>query len=147
MPVARSLDIQIKRAYDPPAAGDGARLLVDRLWPRGLTREAARIDEWLKDVAPSHELRRWFGHDPERWQEFLRRYAAELDARPDAWRPILERAARGRVTLVYSARDAEHNQARALLRYLERRGRGSKRVPAKRRAAPPKRAAKRSIRR
>lgn len=144
--MARSPDIRIKRAYDPPAAADGVRLLVDRLWPRGLKKESARIDAWIREVAPSHELRRWFGHDPERWREFVRRYVAELNANPDAWRPILERAGEERVTLVYSAHDPEHNQARALLQYLERRGRTprAKRAPAKRRGAP---ARKRSTKR
>lgn len=117
--------LAIKRVYDPPAPTDGARLLVDRLWPRGLKKQEARLDGWLKDVAPSDELRRWFGHDPARWREFVRRYEAELDARPEAWRPILERARRERLTLVYGARDTEHNQARVLLGYLQRRLRAS----------------------
>jgi uncharacterized protein YeaO (DUF488 family) len=110
--------IRVKRVYEPPDASDGARFLVERLWPRGLTREALRLDGWLKEVAPSHALRRWFGHDPAKWDEFQRRYRAELDERPEAWRPLLEAARRGDVTLLFSARDAEHNNAVALQRYL-----------------------------
>ncbi len=107
-----------KRAYDAPRASDGVRLLVDRLWPRGLRRASARLDDWCKDVAPSDELRRWFGHDPRRWPEFVRRYSAELDEKEETWRPILARARRGTVTLVYAARDGEHNNAVALAGYL-----------------------------
>lgn len=110
--------IRVKRVYDPPESDDGMRFLVERLWPRGLSKVALCIDGWLRDVAPSHELRRWFGHDPKRWEEFRRRYFAELDARPEAWRPLLEAAARGNVTLLFSARDTEHNNAVALRDYL-----------------------------
>jgi len=113
--------IKIKRAYDPPARGDGKRLLVDRLWPRGMTKEKLRLADWLKDVAPSNALRKQFHHDPARWDEFQRRYFAELDAHPEAWQPILQAARRGTVTLVYGARDAERNNAVALKAYLERR--------------------------
>ena len=119
--------IKIKRAYDPPARGDGRRYLVDRLWPRGMTKEKLQLDGWLKDVAPSEALRKWFGHDPAKWDEFQRLYFAELDAHPDAWHPILRAARRGNVTLVYGARDTEHNDAVALKVYLgvlsETRGR------------------------
>ena len=111
--------IQVKRAYDPPDPHDGDRFLVDRLWPRGLKKEALRLDSWLRDVAPSDELRHWFGHDPARWDEFQHRYVAELDGKPSAWQPILAAARRGPVTLLYSARDAEHNNAIALKTYLE----------------------------
>jgi uncharacterized protein YeaO (DUF488 family) len=111
--------IKIKRAYDPPGRGDGKRFLVDRLWPRGVTKEKLRLDDWSKDVAPSDALRKRFHHDPAQWGEFQRRYFAELDARPDAWQPILDAAWRGTVTLVYSARDTEHNNAVALKTYLE----------------------------
>jgi uncharacterized protein YeaO (DUF488 family) len=111
--------IKIKRAYDPPARGDGKRFLIDRLWPRGVKKETLRLDAWLKEVAPSDALRRWFGHDPAKWDEFQRRYFAELDARPDAWHPILRAAQRGNVTLIYGARDTEHNDAVALKAYLE----------------------------
>lgn len=111
--------IRVKRVYDAPAPDDGTRFLVDRLWPRGVSRGTLQISAWLKDAAPSHALRRWFGHDATRWQEFQERYFAELDSRPQAWQPILEAARCGTVTLVYSARDADHNQAVALKSYLE----------------------------
>ena len=111
--------IHVKRVYEPADPEDGTRFLVDRLWPRGLAKEALALDGWLKDLAPSDALRRWFGHDPARWEEFQRRYAAELDARPDAWRPILEAARQGRVTLLFSARDTQHNNAVALKAYLD----------------------------
>ena len=109
--------------YDPPAPGDGIRILVDHLWPRGLKKEAARFDDRLKEVAPSDALRRWFGHDPARWEEFRRRYFAELDAKPEAWQPILEPARTGTVTLLHAARDSVHNNAVALKSYLEGRAR------------------------
>jgi uncharacterized protein YeaO (DUF488 family) len=112
--------IQIKRVYEPAAAGDGARFLVERLWPRGMKKAALEMEGWLKDVAPSTALRQWFGHDPERWAEFQRRYDAELDAAPDAWAPLVAAARQGPVTLLYSARDTEHNAALALRDYLER---------------------------
>lgn len=113
--------IHVKRVYDPPEEADGARLLVDRLWPRGLRRDRLQLAGWLKDVAPSDELRRWFHHDPESWEAFCRRYAAELDAHPETWQPLLEMARQGEVTLLYSARDAQHNNAVALKAYLERK--------------------------
>lgn len=103
--------ITIKRAYTSPAADDGRRFLVDRLWPRGVSRAALGLGAWLKDVAPSDALRRWFGHYPARWDEFCRQYFAELDSKPEAWRPIVEAARHGNVTLLYSARDTEHNNA------------------------------------
>jgi uncharacterized protein YeaO (DUF488 family) len=112
--------IQIKRAYDPPAASDGTRFLVDALWPRGIKKKDLQLDGWLKDAAPSSKLRRWFGHDPARWEEFQQRYFAELDAKPEALQPIRDAADKGNVTLIYSARDTEHNNAVALLRYLEK---------------------------
>ncbi len=110
--------IKVKRVYDPPSSRDGRRFLVDRLWPRGIKRDALSLVDWLKDIAPSDTLRRWFAHDPSRWETFKRRYAAELDRRPEAWRPLLEAARRGTVTLLYSARDPEHNNAVALKAYL-----------------------------
>ncbi len=113
--------IKVKRVYEPPSPADGARFLVERLWARGLTREALPLDGWLKDVAPSAELRRWFAHDPAKWSTFRRRYFAELDARPEAWRPLREAARRGTVTLLYSARDETHNSAVALKEYLARK--------------------------
>jgi uncharacterized protein YeaO (DUF488 family) len=111
--------IRVKRVYEPPSAEDGRRYLVERLWPRGLRKDALPLDGWLREVAPSDALRRWFGHDPARWEEFRRRYAAELDARPDTWRPLLEAARQGPVTLLFSARDTEHNNAVALKAYLD----------------------------
>ena len=116
--------IRIKRVYDPPESDDGPRFLVDRLWPRGVKREALPMDAWLKDVAPSEVLRRQFHHDPARWDEFRHAYAAELDGKPEAWRPILKTARWGNVTLLYSARDKEHNNAAVLKAYVEERLRG-----------------------
>ena len=111
--------IRVKRVYEPPAAEDGRRFLVERLWPRGVRRDALLLDGWLREVAPSDGLRRWFGHDPAKWDEFRRRYAAELDERPESWRPLLEAARQGPITLLFSARDTEHNNAVALKAYLE----------------------------
>jgi uncharacterized protein YeaO (DUF488 family) len=111
--------LQIKRTYDPPSRGDGRRILVERLWPRGMKKEALAADAWLKEVAPSTELRRWFGHRGERWEEFRRRYRKELHANPSAWVPLLEADGRGTVTLLYSAHDVLHNGAVVLLDYLE----------------------------
>jgi uncharacterized protein YeaO (DUF488 family) len=110
--------IRIKRTYDAPTRGDGRRILVERLWPRGMKKDALDADAWLKNVAPSTELRKWFGHRTERWEEFRRRYRKELDASPDAWEPILEADRRGNVTLLYSARDVSHNGAVVLRDYL-----------------------------
>jgi len=119
--------IRIKRTYDAPARGDGRRILVERLWPRGMKKELLAADAWLKEVAPSTRLRKWFDHRVERWAEFRRRYRAELDANPSAWAPILEHAARGSVTLLYSARDTVHNGAVVLCEYLGERIRGRSR--------------------
>ncbi len=113
--------IRTKRAYEPPEPSDGKRVLVDRLWPRGRSRAALDLAEWDKDVAPSDALRQWFGHDPNKWDEFRKRYDAELDQHPGTWEPLLKAARRGRVTLVYGAKDEEHNQAVALKEYLERK--------------------------
>jgi uncharacterized protein YeaO (DUF488 family) len=115
--------IRIKRTYDQPTSADGRRILVDRLWPRGMTKEALAMDAWLKDVTPSTGLRQWFGHRPERWDEFRRRYERELDANIDAWAPIVEASTKGVVTLLYSAQDIAHNHAIVLRDYLARRGR------------------------
>lgn len=112
--------LQIKRVYEARSRGDGQRVLVDRVWPRGISKDKLKDAIWLKDVAPSTALRKWFGHRPERWQQFCRRYAAELDANADAVKALGKIAARGPVTLLYSARDVEHNQARALADYLGR---------------------------
>lgn len=112
--------IKLKRAYDSPAPEDGTRFLVDRLWPRGVKKEDLKLDEWVKEVAPSDDLRRWFGHRPEKWDAFQQRYFAELDDKPEAWQPILQTAREGDITLVYSARETEHNNAVALKVYLEK---------------------------
>ena len=112
--------VKIKRVYDPPERGDGQRILVDRLWPRGLSKRAAAVDEWMKDLGPSHELRKWFGHDPRRWPEFRRRYVAELRTQRDPLMAIARKATRGAVTLLFGARDPEHNQAVVLKGVIER---------------------------
>ena len=103
--------IKIKRAYLEPEAGDGTRILVDRLWPRGLTKEKARIDLWLNNVAPSTELRKWFGHDIERWEEFKNRYLAELNENKESMAILKEQLNKGNVTLIFGARDELHNEA------------------------------------
>jgi uncharacterized protein YeaO (DUF488 family) len=113
--------IKLKRVYEPAEPDDGMRVLVERLWPRGVRREALHMDAWLKEVAPSGSLRQWFNHDPVRWPEFQKRYAAELDANRAAWLAILEAAERGTVTLLFSAHDVEHNNAVALRAYVEGR--------------------------
>lgn len=108
--VRTSLDparIRVKHVYDPPAPADGARFLVDRLWPRGIKKESARLDGWLRDAAPSDALRKGFCHIPERWDDFRRRYSEELAAKPETYAPILDAARRGPVTLLYAARDTE----------------------------------------
>lgn len=104
-------NIRLKRAYLPPAPEDGLRVLVDRLWPRGISKSDAKIDRWMKELAPSSELRRWFGHDPSRWDEFRRRYEAELSQRADLLDELRELAQNGPLTLVFGARDELHNQA------------------------------------
>jgi len=111
--------IRLKRVYDPPEPGDGKRFLVDRIWPRGLKKESLQLDGWVPEVAPSRQLRKWFGHDPAKWSEFVRRYHAELSKRPEAWHPLLEAAKVGTVTLLFAARDEEHNNAVALKAFLE----------------------------
>src|SRR5215468_5296875 len=115
--------IRLKRAYEAAASEDGVRILVDRLWPRGVQRSTLRLDAWLKDLGPSDALRRWFGHDSRKWTVFRRRYAKELGAVPDAISQLRAAARRGTVTLVYGARDREHNNAAALREYLTRRRR------------------------
>jgi uncharacterized protein YeaO (DUF488 family) len=125
--------VRIKRAYEPARPADGHRVLVDRLWPRGVSKEQAHLDEWLKEIAPSDALRKWFGHDPRRWVEFRERYLRELD-RPDAdalLEGLVRRASRGTVTLVYAAHDELHNDAVVLAEELGRRLARSER-PAKR---------------
>ena len=116
------MDIRLKRAYDEPATSDGYRVLIDRLWPRGVSKTDAELDEWAQDLAPTSELRKWFGHEPERFDEFRRRYRAELATHSDKLRELRRRASEGTLTLVYSARDEEHNDA-VVLAELLRRGR------------------------
>ncbi|MEW5996985.1 MAG: DUF488 domain-containing protein [Candidatus Micrarchaeota archaeon] len=111
--------IKLKRAYEKPSKDDGFRILVERLWPRGLTKERAAIDLWLKEIAPSPELREWFGHDPAKWKEFLRRYHAELGKKEDAMKTLKQKIKEGSVTFVYAAKDEEHNSAVALKMFLE----------------------------
>ncbi len=111
--------VKIKRTYDPPSANDGKRILIDRLWPRGLKKEEAQVDEWLKDLAPSTELRKWFGHDPAKWSEFKKRYRAELAGKADLLTRIKAEARKGTVTLIFSAKDAEHSNAAFLKELLE----------------------------
>ncbi len=112
--------IKVKRVYDGATSRDGFRILVDRVWPRGVTKQRAKVDLWLKSVAPSTELRKWFAHDPQKWSAFKDRYFAELDNGPPGLDQLLQRATGGVVTLVFSARDPENNQAVALKEYLER---------------------------
>jgi uncharacterized protein YeaO (DUF488 family) len=104
-------NVKLKRAYDRPTAADGKRILVDRLWPRGVKKDVAAIDQWTKDIAPSSALRQWFGHDPDRWSEFKRRFIVELREHSAELNALRVLARHGPVTLVYSARDEEHNQA------------------------------------
>ncbi len=111
--------ISIKRIYEPAKPDDGFRVLVDRLWPRGLSKDKARLDLWLKDIAPSDKLRKWFGHDPARWGEFRKRYGNELEGKEDLLRTLAGKAESGKVTLLYGAKDTEHNQAIVLKEHLE----------------------------
>ena len=115
--------IRIKRTYEPPARADGRRILVERLWPRGMKKEALQADAWLKEVAPSTQLRQWFGHQVERWEEFRRRYQRELNAKPEVWAPLLEASKHGTVTLLYSAHDVAHNGAVVLSEFLTEQSR------------------------
>jgi uncharacterized protein YeaO (DUF488 family) len=115
--------LRLKRAYEPAAPDDGERILVERLWPRGLTKARAAIDSWMKDLAPSPQLRKWFSHDPAKWKQFQQRYWKELQQHPEAVDQLLKKARRGRVTLIYAARDEEHNAALALKAFVERKGR------------------------
>ena len=113
--------IKVKRIYDGADNGDGIRILVDRVWPRGMTREAAAIDRWMKEIAPSSELRKWFGHDPAKWDVFRARYARELDGQAESVRLLKEMSRKGTVTLLFGAKDTVHNNAVALKEYLESR--------------------------
>jgi uncharacterized protein YeaO (DUF488 family) len=134
----RGAMIRVKRVYEAAARSDGARFLVERLWPRGMKKESLHMDGWLREVSPSPELRKWFGHDPAKWAEFQRRYRRELDSRREEWRPLAEAAVRGTVTLLYSARDTERNSAALLKAYLEEQAGGG--GQAERRAGAGKRA-------
>jgi uncharacterized protein YeaO (DUF488 family) len=116
------MEIRMRRAYEKPDQKDGFRVLVDRVWPRGVRKDDLRLDAWLKEVAPSTQLRKWFGHDPDKWTEFKRRFASELNDRPEARQALEElekRSRQGRVTLVYGARETRYNNAAALKDYLE----------------------------
>lgn len=113
--------IRLKRVYEPAAKSDGKRFLVERLWPRGIKKAALQMTDWLKDVAPSSELRQWFNHEPAKWKGFQRRYRAELDDQPEIWQPLLEAAGSGNLTLLFSAHDVEHNNAVVLKTFLEER--------------------------
>jgi uncharacterized protein YeaO (DUF488 family) len=117
---ARRTTIRLKRAYEEPSEDDGTRILVERLWPRGVSKEKAAIDLWLKEIAPSTELRRWYSHDTARWEEFRRRYRAELDAPSEVLDDLKRRLKEGPVTFVYAAKDEEHNSAVVLKEYLKR---------------------------
>ena len=128
--------ITLKRAYEPVSRTDGTRFLVERLWPRGISKASLRVDAWLKEAGPSTGLRTWFSHDPDKWDEFRRRYFRELASHPEPWQPIVSAARRGRVTLVYSSHDTQHNNAVALQEFLRKKaGRpaASKRTSAKHR--------------
>ena len=115
------MGIRVKRVYEPPSTRDGRRILVDRLWPRGLSKADAKIDYWPKDIAPSTALRKWFGHDPERWPEFKRRYFRELESRPDTVRALLDYVRAGTVTFLYSSKEQRLNNVVALKEYVESR--------------------------
>lgn len=119
--------LTVKRIYEPAAAGDGTRVLVDRVWPRGISKQKAALTLWLKEIAPSTGLRQWFGHDPARWAEFRRRYHAELDANPEPVTHLKGLLRSDHVTLLYGAKDTQHNQALALAEYLRQPVRGRKR--------------------
>lgn len=114
-------EVRVRRVYDPPDPDDGRRILVDRLWPRGVSKARAHLDAWVRDAAPSTALRQWFGHDPARWDEFVRRYRAELAAKPQAVQELVDAAGVGPVTLVYAARDEQHNEALVLQQELRQR--------------------------
>jgi len=118
--VKGEMNIKIKRAYDQPHKADGLRILVDRLWPRGLTKEKASVDLWLKEIAPSTELRKWFAHDPDKWKSFCGRYETEIAHNHDLIKVLKEKAREGTITLIYGARDEKHNEALVLKEFLER---------------------------
>ncbi|WP_298259814.1 DUF488 domain-containing protein [Bradyrhizobium sp.] len=122
-PIAPAKRLRLKRVYEPASSRDGVRVLVDRLWPRGLTKKKAAVDHWMKDVAPSPDLRKWFGHDPDRWTEFKRRYKDELRQHKDLLADIRKLTKQGTVTLLFGARDEEHNDAVVLHEVLARAAR------------------------
>jgi uncharacterized protein YeaO (DUF488 family) len=125
--------INLKRAYEPASSSDGTRPLIERLWPRGVKKTSLKIKSWIKDVAPSTELRKWFSHDPAKWDTFRSRYFDELKSHPDAWQPIVQAERHGKITLIYSSHDPEHNNAVALQEFLQRHM--HKKTPAHKRAA------------
>lgn len=114
------MTVKLKRVYEPPSKDDGTRILVDRLWPRGLTKEKAKVDLWLKEIAPSTELRKWFAHDPAKWKEFEKRYTTELKNNPEEVSALKKEIAKGPATLLYGARDEQHNEALVLQQFLKR---------------------------
>ena len=114
------MNVKVKRVYERPAKDDGSRILVDRLWPRGLSKEKADVDLWLKDIAPSTELRKWFGHDPEKWKSFRGRYETELKGKDELVEMLKAKAGKGTITLLYAARDEKHNEALVLKKVVER---------------------------
>ncbi len=116
----RKAMIRLKRAYEPPTEEDGTRILVERLWPRGVSKDQAAIDLWLKEIGPSTELRKWYGHEPDKWEEFRKRYWAELEQKGDLLDDLKQKLNQGPVTFVFAAKDEEHNSAVALKEYLER---------------------------
>jgi uncharacterized protein YeaO (DUF488 family) len=125
--------IKLKRVYEPAASSDGSRVLVERLWPRGVRKANLKIDAWLKEIGPSNDLRRWFAHDPKKWDVFRERYFAELDSKRKVWKGLVQAARRGPITLIYSSRDPEHNNAVALKDYLQTKMKRSN--PARRKLA------------
>ena len=126
--------IKLKRVYEAAASSDGSRVLVERLWPRGVRKANLRIDAWLKEIGPSNDLRRWFAHDPKKWHVFRERYFVELDSKPKVWKGLVQAARRGAITLIYSSRDPEHNNAVALKDYLQTKMKRAKN-PARRKLA------------
>jgi uncharacterized protein YeaO (DUF488 family) len=123
--------IKIKRIYDAPSDDDGSRILVDRLWPRGLSKEKARVDLWLKEIAPSNELRKWYAHDPKKWAEFRKKYFNDLDTKRELVNQIVQKMKEGDVSLLYSSKEEKINNAVALKEYIEKRKKGGKQIIAK----------------
>ena len=115
-----NMNVRLKRVYEKPDKGDGVRILVDRLWPRGLSKKKAQVDFWLKEIAPTSELRKWFRHDPKKWDEFQKRYEQEIRRKDDLMKILKRRARQGAITLIYAARDEKHNEAVVLKHFLER---------------------------